>query len=254
VTDQSSQFPRFYVTAASPCPYLPNLMERKVFTELKGKAPEGLHDSLAQVGFRRSQDIVYRPTCENCSRCISVRIPVQKFIPNRTQKRIIRYNQDIKVSVIPNKATQEQYALLHQYLSARHPDGGMVGMSYQEYQDMVECSPIHTHLVEYRLTTACPQNTLQEAPADKGRLVAVALTDELKNGLSMVYSFYDVQKSMRRRSLGTYIILNHVALAREYFMNHVYLGYWVQNSPKMAYKQNFKPIEMLGPDGWFIKK
>ena len=246
MTDQSSQFPRFYVTAESPCPYLPDLMERKVFTELNNSNPEGLHDSLTQVGFRRSQDIVYRPTCEGCSRCISVRIPVAEFESSRTQKRILKANNDIKVSVIPNRVTDEQYALLQQYLKNRHPEGGMAEMSFGEYQDMVESSPIKTHLVEYRLP---PENS-----ETKGRLVGVALTDELQDGLSMVYSFFDTGEEMTKRSLGTFAILSHIALAREHFLGFIYLGYWVKNSPKMAYKQNFKPLELLGPSGWTRKR
>ncbi|WP_417317631.1 arginyltransferase [Emcibacter sp.] len=246
MTDQSSQFPRFYVTAASPCPYLPDLMERKVFTELNGQNPDGLHDSLTQVGFRRSQDIVYRPTCETCNRCISVRIPVQKFTANRTQKRILKYNNDVKVSVIPNRVTDEQYDLLRLYLKERHPEGGMAEMSPDEYREMVESSPVHTHLVEYRLPA--------EGSGEKGRLIGVALTDELKDGLSMVYSFFDTDESMLKRSLGTFAIMSHIALAREHFLGYIYLGYWVKNSPKMAYKQNFKPLELLGPGGWTLKR
>jgi arginine-tRNA-protein transferase len=246
MTDQSSQFPRFYVTAESPCPYLPDLMERKVFTELNNDNPEGLHDSLTQVGFRRSQDIVYRPTCEGCSRCISVRIPVGEFTPSRTQKRILKANGDVKVSVLPNRVTDEQYGLLKRYLKARHPEGGMAEMSFAEYQDMVESSPINTHLVEYRLPS--------DDPHTKGQLIGVALTDELQDGLSMVYSFFEIDEAMTKRSLGTFAILSHIALAREHFLGYIYLGYWVKNSPKMAYKQNFTPLELLGPSGWTRKR
>ncbi len=221
-------------------------MERKVFTELSGDNPDSLHDSLTQVGFRRSQDIVYRPTCEGCSRCISVRIPVRKFKANRTQKRIFKTNSDIKVSVIPNRVTDEQYSLLQQYLKRRHPEGGMAEMSFNEYQDMAESSPISTHLVEYRLPG--------EKLSDKGKLIGVALTDELQDGLSMVYSFFDIDESMSKRSLGTFAILSHIALAREHFLGYIYLGYWVKNSPKMAYKQNFKPLELLSPNGWALKR
>lgn len=246
MTDQSSQFPRFYVTAESPCPYLPGKMERKVFTELNGKEPSSLNDSLTLVGFRRSQDIAYRPTCESCNKCISVRVVSQAFQPSRSQRRIFNQNQDLIASIRLAKVTEEQYELLRRYLNSRHQDGGMTDMSFEEYRDMVEGSPIRTHIIEYRLAST------YRSPGhyEKGQLVGVALTDRVKDGLSMVYSFFDTSEEFSKRSLGTYIILDHIVSAAEEAYPYVYLGYWVEESRKMAYKQNYQPLEYLGPSGW----
>jgi len=235
VTSQPSQFPRFYVTAPSLCPYLDGRMERKVFTELTAVNPKGLHESMARIGFRRSQDIVYRPNCENCSECKSVRIPVTSFRPGRTQRRLITLNADLVIRQLPNIALKEHYDLLRTYLAKRHSGGGMANMTYDEYANMVECSPVNSCLFEYRL-------------ADE--LLAVILTDIMEDGLSMVYSFFDVRSVFSKRSLGTYIILDHIARARLRGLDYVYLGYYVAGSPKMAYKKNFRPLEILDGNGW----
>lgn len=254
MTDQSSQFPRFYVTAPSPCPYIDGRWERKIFTELSSQDTvydfesalshkeqqrdcAKFHDSLTHVGFRRSQDISYRPACEDCNACQSVRLPVDIFTPNRTQRRLQNLNSDLVVSYLANEITPEQFDLLQDYLSGRHPSGGMTDMSYDEYGEMVELSPIHTQLVEYRL---------------KGKLIGMALTDQMGDGFSMVYSFFDISPEFKSRSLGTYIILNHIQRAQDQNLTYIYLGYLVEESPKMAYKKNFRPLEILGSDGWVL--
>lgn len=220
-------------------------MERKVFTELKDKNAEGLHESMAKIGFRRSQDIAYRPSCEDCSQCKSVRVPVNDFRPNKTQKRLIKINSDIITRKKDNIATEEHYELLSAYLANRHSDGGMANMTFDEYVNMVEMSTINTCLFEYRLPSI--NNKI-------GKLIGLTLTDIMTDSISMVYSFYDVGDECKKRSLGTYIILDHIAWARLSELNHVYLGYWVENSAKMSYKKNFHPLEILEPDGWFLRK
>lgn len=246
MTNQASQFPRFYVTASSDCPYIKGRQERKIFTELSDNNPGSLHDSLALIGFRRSQDIAYRPACENCTACISVRVPTQTFKASRSQRKLIIKNDDISFEVVPNIASREQYTLLKQYLKYRHPDGGMTDMKFAEYMEMVECSPINTQLIEYRLPC--------DGSHKYGRLVGVALTDSMLDSISMVYSFYDPCEALKGRSLGTYIILHHISWALIQKMKYVYLGYWVKNSPKMAYKEKFRPQELLGQDGWMVKE
>lgn len=220
-------------------------MERKVFTELNEINPNGLHEALAKIGFRRSQDIAYRPSCDNCAECKSVRIPVASFKPNRTQRRLINMNADLIVRKMPNIAIPEHYELLNKYLSKRHTDGGMTDMTFEEYVSMVETSPVDTCLMEYRL----PQENEQY-----DKLIAVTLTDVMSDSLSMVYSFFDVSECFNKRSIGTYIILDHVARALQAGRTHVYLGYWVKGSPKMAYKKNFRPLEVLEPEGWFLSQ
>ena len=202
MTDQSAHFPKFYVTAPSSCPYLDGHTERKIFTELTNqplaydkqaiiehRGPENnrikseeLHQSLALVGFRRSQDIAYRPACEECHECKSARVPVVLFNPSKSQKRILNKNKDIIIEIKPNIATGEQYELLKKYIKSRHTEGGMAGISFEEYKDMVECSPISTVIIEYRLNS--------------GELIGAALSDQLSDSLSMVYSFFDIVSSV----------------------------------------------------------
>ncbi len=235
MTDQGLQFPKFYVTAPSPCPYLDGHSERKVFTELKGPDAGALNEALGRVGFRRSQSVVYRPACENCSQCISVRVRAQEFKPSKSQRKVLKNNADIIATILPPLATEAQYDLLQSYLNDRHLDGTMAQMTMDEFCEMVESSPVATVLVEYRR-------------AIDNKLMALALTDQLSDGLSMVYSCFDTK--FNDRSLGTYIILDHITRAQRANQAYVYLGYWVQDSRKMSYKGRFKPLEKLGPNGW----
>lgn len=235
MTDQGLQFPKFYVTAPSPCPYLDGKIERKVFTELKGPDASALNEALGRVGFRRSQTVVYRPACEKCNACVSVRVKVKDFSASRSQKRIIRQNTDLITHRVAPRITDEQFNLISKYLDIRHNDGSMANMTRAEYQEMVETSPVTTLIVEYRRLM-------------DNHLVAVALSDVMDDGLSMVYSFFDPQEA--KRSLGSYMILDHIEKCQSYGAPYVYLGYWVDASPKMAYKQRFKPLERLGPNGW----
>lgn len=242
MTDQSFVFPKFYVTTPAPCPYLPDRFERKVFTELAGGNSNALHESLSQVGFRRSQTVAYRPACEGCNACVSVRIRVKDFDWSRSLRRIRNRNNDLVGVDAPAWVTTEQFDLLKRYLDARHGEGGMAEMTIVDYAEMVETSPVETSLVEYRVR-ATGGDSLKPGP-----LVAAALTDEMTDGLSMVYSFYDDLE--RQRSLGTYLILDHVRRAEAMGKAYVYLGYWIKQSPKMAYKARFRPLERLTPEGW----
>ncbi|PRY95490.1 arginine-tRNA-protein transferase [Hasllibacter halocynthiae] len=229
--------PQFYVTAPQPCPYLPGRMERKLFTALSGDHAEVLNDSLSKQGFRRSQNVLYRPSCAECAACLSARIRVADFAPSRTQKRIQRRNAHLAREANAPWATEEQFALFRRYLDARHAKGGMADMDIFEFAAMIEETPIRSRVVEYW------------APSPEGRdLAAVCLTDVLDDGLSMVYSFYDPM--MRRASLGTYIILDHVRIAAEAGLPFVHLGYWVPGSPKMDYKASFSALEIYKGGRW----
>ncbi len=236
--------PQFYLTAPSPCPYVEGEFERKVFTHLAGdRAPE-LNDLLTQGGFRRSQNIAYRPACETCRACVSVRILVDQFEPTRSMRRAVARNDDLIGAVHDAEPSSEQYSLFRTYLDARHHDGGMADMTVLDYAMMVEDSHVDTRVVEYRRRG--PDSFI--TGKGEGELVAVALTDWMADGLSMVYSFYD--PALEHRSLGTFMILDHIARARAAGLPHVYLGYWVNGSRKMAYKVRFEPQEHLGPKGW----
>ena len=232
---------QFFLTGPRPCPYLPDRSERKLFTTLSGARAEAQHDDLSSMGFRRSQNIAYRPACRSCSACVSTRVRVSDFAPNRSQKRAIKRNADLARNWLDPEPGQEHFDLFKEYLAARHGDGGMIDMDAFDFAAMVEDSPVRTHLIEYRLPA---ENGAQ------GALAAACVTDVLRDGLSLVYSFFDT--SLTARSLGRFMILDHVALAREAGLPFVYLGYWVKGSPKMDYKIEFQPSEILLDGGWTL--
>ena len=230
---------RFFLTAGSPCPYLPDRDERKVFTHLPQSDGPILNDSLTQSGFRRSQNIAYRPACEACAACTSARVPVADYVFSRSERRVLSRNEDLQRHIVEAEATSEQFDLLRRYLVARHADGGMAEMTWPDYVAMVEDTTVRTHIVEYRTRPA------DQGPGD---LVACALVDFMQDGLSLVYSFFD--PDLARRSLGSFVVLDHVVQAQRNALPRVYLGYWVPGSEKMAYKARFSPLEILRPSGW----
>jgi arginine-tRNA-protein transferase len=227
------RFPRFFLTSPAPCPYLPGRQERRLFTELRPGEAATVYELLTRFGFRRSHTVAYRPSCEGCRACVSVRVPAARFKPNQGQRRTARANADLMAQVRPPVATSEQFDLLKRYLGQRHPEGGMAAMDWSDYVDMVENSTVTTQLVEYR----CPL----------GRLVAACIVDRQSDGWSLIYSFFNPDV---RPGLGTAIILEHIARARAQGLPYIYLGYWIAGAPRMAYKARFRPLEALGPDGW----
>jgi arginine-tRNA-protein transferase len=234
------RFPRFFVTAPSPCPYLAGKSERKVFTELRGDNADELNEALGRIGFRRSQTVAYRPSCLDCQACVSVRVVAGEFRPSDTQKRLLKRHSDLVATECRPWATAEQYELLQRYLAARHPGGGMTQMEESDFADMVEHSPVSSYVIEYREAGVGSQ---------PGRLVGACLTDFQGDGLSMIYSFYDPEAEARS-GLGTYIILDHIRRAAERGLPYVYLGYWVAGSDRMQYKVRFRPLERLTSGGW----
>lgn len=227
--------PQFYVTAPQPCPYLEGRMERKLFTALQGDNAEKLNNSLSQQGFRRSQNVLYRPSCTDCSACLSARIDVSTFKASKSQRRTDKRNTDVDRRATSPWATEDQYELFRTYLDNRHADGGMADMDVFEFAAMIEETPIRSRVIEYSNT-------------DGRGLVGVSLTDVLSDGVSMVYSFY--APDMPKRSLGTYMILDHIRIAQEAKLPYVYLGYWVPGSQKMGYKSNFAGLEVYFGGQW----
>ncbi len=211
-----------------------------MFTELDGSNASELNDALGRIGFRRSQNVAYRPSCHGCNACVSVRVVADKFSANASQRRTLRQHADLVVEARAPWATEEQYALLTRYLASRHPAGGMADMSEGDYAAMIEQSPVETCVVEYR------ERSDNGRP---GRLLGACLTDRQADGLSMVYSFFETDDTTRS-GLGTFILLDHIVRAARAGLPYVYLGYWVEGSERMAYKARFRPIERLGPDGW----
>ena len=232
--------PQFYVTAPQSCPYLEGRSERKLFTALQGENAERLNDALSKQGFRRSQNVLYRPSCAECSACLSARIRVADFKPSRSQRRTLKRNSDLRRDATSPWATEDQYALFRRYLDSRHADGGMADMDIFEFAAMIEETPVRSRVVEYSVPADVSQN--------RRKLAAVCLTDVLEDGLSMVYSFYDPDRVAD--SLGTYIILDHVEIARRSGLPYVYLGYWVPGSKKMGYKAGFDALEIYKNGRW----
>lgn len=218
-----------------PCPYVEGRFERRIVAELTPhQVRSGLFDDLTAAGFRRSHNMIYRPQCPSCTACVPVRILVERFAPRRTLRRIRRANAAVVAQVVPAAATAEQYALFHRYQRARHGDGDMALMTFADYRALVEESAADTRLVELR--------------DPDGALVGCCLFDTTVDGLSAVYSFYAAEHE--KRGLGSLIVMWLVENARAQERPYVYLGYWIEECRKMAYKVRFMPMESLGADGW----
>ena len=230
---------QFYLTAPQPCPYLPGREERKVFTTLQGKSAVEVNNALSAKGFRRSQSVIYRPACVGCAACMSIRIPVARFSPSKTQRRVIRRNADLARRPCEAWATEAQFDLFRRYLDSRHADGGMADMDAFDYASMVDETPVNTSVIEY---------TRPDPETGATQLMGACLSDILADGLSMVYSFFEPTEP--EHSLGAYMILDHIALAGEMGLDYVYLGYWVNGSPKMSYKTRYRPFELCDGATW----
>lgn len=231
---------QFFLTANQPCPYLPGRQERKLFTTLRGHTAEEMNDELSLQGFRRSQSVAYKPACMNCGACLSIRTPVEYFKPRRSHRRILRRNRDLVRRVGAPWATEEQFELFRSYLGSRHSDGGMADMDVSEFAAMIEETTVRTRVIEYH----------DPARSEGESLIAACLTDVMRDGLSMVYSFFQPEED--RRSLGNYMILDHIRMAEEIDLAYVYLGYWVPGSAKMDYKARFTPFEYFRGGRWRI--
>jgi arginine-tRNA-protein transferase len=210
-------------------------MERKLFTALQGENAEKLNDSLSAQGFRRSQNVLYRPSCADCASCLSARIDVSRFTPSKSQRRTLKRNKHLSRRATSPWATEDQYDLFRRYLDSRHSDGGMADMDVFEFAAMIEETPIRSRVIEYTDTAT-------------GALNGVCLTDVLTDGVSMVYSFYSPDRP--RDGLGNYIILDHIDIARSAGLPYVYLGYWVPGSQKMGYKAKFSGLEVFAGGRW----
>jgi arginine-tRNA-protein transferase len=241
-------FQQFFATASVPCPYVPGRAERKLIVELAGRAAPAFYNELSRAGFRRSHRFAYRPACRSCTACVPVRIAVERFADTRSTRRVRNANAGsagagtngtgatgtLAGLLMAPRATAEQFQLFAAYQRSRHRDSDMAAMSYADYRGMVEDSAARTEIVEYR--------------DSGGALVAVSLIDRLDDGISAVYSFFD--PAQRRRSLGTWCILWLVEECRRAGLPYVYLGYWIGESPKMAYKARFPALERLSDGIW----
>ena len=227
-------FRQFFATPPVACPYVPGRAERKLVVELAGNGSALFYDDLSRAGFRRSHRFAYRPACRGCASCVPVRIGVDDFRHTRSTRRIRNTNLDISCRLLAPRATPEQFRLFSAYQRSRHSDSDMASMTYSDYRGMLEDTPVRSAIAEFRDAS--------------GGLVAASLIDLLDDGVSAVYSFYDPQQP--KRSLGTWSILWLVEQCRRQGQPYVYLGYWIADSPKMAYKARFPALEHLTAGGW----
>lgn len=224
---------KFYATQPHPCSYLPEEQATTLFLDPSQPMDARVYAELSEVGFRRSGDHLYRPHCQNCSGCIPARIPSHGFEPNRQQRRILKRNADLDVIATKPRFTEEYYALYSRYISERHADGDMYPPSRDQFSTFLVRELPFCRFYEFRLA---------------GRLVAIAVTDVLPNGLSAVYTFYDPDEE--KRSLGRFAILWQIGETKRLGLNAVYLGYWIKNCRKMNYKTEYRPIELHVNQRW----
>lgn len=224
---------KFYATRPHDCSYLEEEQAVTLFLDPQQQADEHTYARLSELGFRRSGEHLYRPHCPQCKACVPARIPVDQFVPNSQQARIYKRNRDLQVTATRPRLTEEIYQLYSRYIRTRHADGDMYPPGREQFRSFLVSDRHFCEFHEFRLD---------------GRLLAVAVTDRLSNGLSAVYSFFDPEES--RRSLGRYAILWQVEEARRTGLPALYLGYWIRNCRKMSYKTEYRPLEMLLRERW----
>lgn len=234
--DQPLQKLQFYVTTGYTCGYLPGKMAQSLIAAPQHLVNAEIYSSLIDQGFRRSGKFAYRPHCENCKECVSVRIPVDEFSPSRSQKRAFKKHQHLTVSIVPVDFYEEHYALYAAYQAARHLDvtnSEKEENGIEQYRNFLCQSNVESVLVEFR---------------DQQELKMVSVIDIVHNGISAVYTFYDTTDASS--SFGTFNIMWQAEWAKSLHLSYLYLGYWIKDSQKMAYKQNFRPLEKLIRNNW----
>ncbi|MCP5206695.1 MAG: arginyltransferase [Hahellaceae bacterium] len=223
----------FYATPPHDCSYITGEKATTMFVDPRTTIQVDTYSALSQLGFRRSGNHYYRPHCENCQQCIPVRLPVDSFVPSRSQKRVKQKNQGLKVVTRDSSFREEHYSLYERYINNRHADGDMHPPSKAQYESFLVNNPASTFFAEFW---------------DQGCLVAVSVIDELNDGLSAIYAFYDPDYT--KMSPGVYNILWQVEECIRRQKSYIYLGYYIKNCQKMNYKINYRPIEMFINGNW----
>ena len=224
---------RFFQTPEHECNYLPDREASTVFVDPSAELNGIIYSQLALIGFRRSGRYLYRPRCKTCNACIPIRISTNDFKPNRSQRRVLSNNQDLTVTLCDKEFQDEHFELYTRYLRSRHPGGGMDETTPEKYKGFLTCEWLDTRFIEFRL---------------QGKLICVAATDFMHDGISALYTFYDPE--MDKRSLGTFAILWQIDAAKRFNKSWLYLGYWIEESTKMSYKTRFKPYELFINGQW----
>ncbi|HEX4480339.1 MAG TPA: arginyltransferase [Rudaea sp.] len=228
-----SELVRLFQTLPHPCGYYADRTAQNLVIDPACEHLPNIYEAALAKGFRRAGGHVYRPHCGACRACIAARIPVVDFVPDRSQRRCMKRNADITVDVVRAEFRDEYFELYRRYLDLRHHEGGMDNPDFEDFGRFLYTAWSPTRFIEFRLD---------------GRLVGIAVTDFAQAGLSAVYTFYDPQ--LASRGLGTYAILQQVEIAKKRNIPYVYLGFWIELHPKMDYKTRFRPLEILGSDGW----
>ena len=227
------KLPDLFLSLPHECGYLPGRQATSLFVDPSNHSSAQHYSLFLRSGFRRSGRLIYRPHCQSCNECISVRIPVNNFVPRRGQKRLLKRNSDLVVVERPPYFSDEHFQLYRKYQSSRHTDGSMDHEDRNAYEDFLIKSPVDTRFFEFRTS---------DSP-DKGRLLALAVTDVVDDGLSAVYTFFDPGEA--RRGLGVFAILWQIQQTASMDLPYLYLGYWIKDCRKMSYKQDYRPLE-----GW----
>lgn len=228
---------QLYITTETPCSYFDDRMSSNLVPDPKLQLTMPIYNQLIQHGFRRSGKHCYRPHCENCQSCIACRLAVNEFVSNRSQRRCLKNNQDLKLTVVSATFSEEYFALYRRYLNSRHREGSMANPAEDDFKQFLYCDWSNTRFLEFRLNR---------------QLVAVAVSDIVSDGVSAVYSFFEPE--MKNRSLGSYCILKQIDYAKELALDYVYLGYWIENHNKMHYKSNYKPLQLYLDEQWKTHK
>lgn len=224
---------QFYLTQESPCAYLPDRDSANVVPDPAVPLTAALYDRLIERGFRRSGDHVYRPHCPHCSACVPLRVPVQTYTPRRTDRRLLKANHDIVTRSLPAAFEEEHFELYRRYQSHRHPGGGMEDPEPEDYMGFLSSEWSRTRFAEFRRDD---------------ELLAIAVFDIVRDGLSAVYTFFD--PAQEQRALGRHAVLWEITEAKKMGLEYLYLGFWIAASPKMAYKIDYQPAEGLINERW----